>query len=394
MVLPTLRWGGAERHLITLAEELTSLDVCVAFSIIRAEGDFLSEVPSEIQVVPLLSRRMVRVLTWHAKTFRGGSFLAQFGIRLSIDIIGGAHRRLRRLCNRYRPDVILSSLWEADVIVSMGLGRGPPAKRPRWVVAGEYDFERMVLRRRFGRGALSFLRSFYRRADAFVAPSSEIKRQLKSLGMTGEVPVWTIPNAIPIERVRSLGKKEVSVRLESSKGPLIVALGRLDPQKGFDVLLDAFAKINREVPKARLVILGDGPLKSVLTALAKALRLDSSVTFTGFVQNPYAFMVSADLVVVPSRWEPFGNVVAEAMALGKAVISTRCGGPVDMISDREDGVLVDVDDSDGLARAILELIVEPHKRQKMGERAREKAERMFDATEVAKRYRDCLETLF
>jgi len=392
IVLNNLNCGGVETHFIALAEELTYLGVEVVFAVIRLEGALQHHLPRDIEVVALLSDRVVKGLRWHEFQIRGRRILPQYIVRLFIDIFGGAHRRLRDLYNRFYPDVVLSSLWESDVIVGLSLRRAKLLKRPKWVVTVEFDFERQVLAKRYGKYAFLFLLHFYKRTNAFVAPSVGIYRQLKSLVLTEGISAKRIPNAIQIGRIRSLARED-SIRPGPSDGLLIVAVGSLVSRKRFDVLLEAFEKVKKEVPETSLIIVGDGPLKSHLDGLANELCVGQSVTFAGFQSNPFPYMARADLLVMSSDCETFGNVVAEAMALGTPVVATRCGGPEDIVSHGEDGALTPVGDPDALAVAVVELLQDPMRRRRMGEKARRKAERMSDAARVARHYRDWLMTV-
>ena len=123
-----------------------------------------------------------------------------------------------------------------------------------------------------------------------------------------------------------------------------------------------------------------------------ALGLQGAVVWAGFLQNPFPLMASARMLVAPSRWETFGNAVAEAMALGVPVVATRCGGPEDLIESGVSGVLVPVDDIDALARAIIALLSDDGSRKQMGAAAQRKAVQ-FSASAVAGRYLERFKTL-
>jgi glycosyltransferase involved in cell wall biosynthesis len=145
--------------------------------------------------------------------------------------------------------------------------------------------------------------------------------------------------------------------------PLILALGRLHPVKGFDVLLHALA----QVPGAYLWLAGEGEERRALGRLAAALGLDARVRFLGWTDDSAALLAAADILVCPSRHEPLGNVVLEAWAHRVPVVATAAPGPRQLIRDGETGLLVPVDDAAALARAVGGLIAAPERRAALAE---------------------------
>jgi glycosyltransferase involved in cell wall biosynthesis len=149
--------------------------------------------------------------------------------------------------------------------------------------------------------------------------------------------------------------------------PYIITAGRLEYQKAHEVLLRAFAASGIWRSHA-LVILGKGSRLDQLHRLAAQLGVGEHVRFIGFVANPYAWMARADLFVLPSRWEGFPTVAAEALACGAPVLMTDCSfGPRDVIEPGVSGELVPVDDEAALAAGIARLIADPQRRAAMRE---------------------------
>jgi len=138
-------------------------------------------------------------------------------------------------------------------------------------------------------------------------------------------------------------------------GPVIAALGRLHPNKAFDTLIRAFATLE----DGTLWLAGDGPDRQALATLAAELGVAERVMFLGWQDDPQAVIRGADLFVCPSRHEPFGNVIAEAMACGKPVISTASHGGMELIEDGVNGVLVPVDDAGAMGDAMRQVSGDP-----------------------------------
>ena len=172
--------------------------------------------------------------------------------------------------------------------------------------------------------------------------------------------------------------------------PTLIAVGRLNEQKGFDLLLNAFAEIADEVPDWRLVIFGEGPARAVLEHQIGRLGLAGRALLPGASATPGDWVAAADAFVLSSRYEGFANVLAEAMASGLPVAAFDCDfGPADMITDNMDGLLVPPEDTAALAAALRRLMTNAALRRRLGAAAAAGAVR-FDAREVNKSWIDLI----
>jgi glycosyltransferase involved in cell wall biosynthesis len=159
--------------------------------------------------------------------------------------------------------------------------------------------------------------------------------------------------------------------------PTLLLLGRVVPQKGFDLGLQAFATVLRSRPDARLVVGGDGVDLHALRSLAETLGVAPSVSFLGWVppvQVP-ALIEEATIVVMPSRYEPYGLVAIEAARCARPVVAFRTAGLVEAVADGETGVLVERGDTEALAAAVAGLLADPVRAHALGARARERVAR-------------------
>ena len=156
----------------------------------------------------------------------------------------------------------------------------------------------------------------------------------------------------------------------------VVAMGRLTHQKGFDVLIRAFASVVRRHPGATLTIWGSGPEHDTLIALADRLGLAGCVRLAGFVNEPFEALLRSSVFVLPSRYEGFGLALAEAMALGMPVVATDCpSGPGEIVRDGVDGLLVPPEDPDRLADALCAVLDNPDLARRLAGNARDVRER-------------------
>ncbi len=225
---------------------------------------------------------------------------------------------------------------------------------------------------------------YYRRCDRLIANTRAIVDYAVAEGWPRE-RVDYLPNFAPDAGV-------APAREERGRAPLALALGRLHPSKGFDMLLDAMAAI-RDVD---LWIAGDGPLRPRLEGLAAELGLAGRVRFLGWRDDVPALLASADLLVCPSLREPLGNVVIEAWSAGLPVVATASDGPRQLIEDGENGLLAALPDRPGggaaaLARAIERVCRDPALRARLGRAGRLAYERDFTEAAVVARYQGFFE---
>jgi glycosyltransferase involved in cell wall biosynthesis len=291
--------------------------------------------------------------------------------RVHLDVPGSGRirgnlrrvRKLRRLLDDLQPDAVLSFLTRSNVpTILAGFGRNvrivvSERVQPAWETGLPLGWR--LLRR-----------LVYGRAAAIVSQTGATANWIReNWGKQAQV----IPNAL-----RTLPPG--SDRREA----LVLGIGRLVPQKGFDLLLPAFAALAAKFPDWRLAILGEGPERANLLRLRDELGLAERVEFPGHVQDVEKWMVRAGLVVQPSRFEGFPNAVLESMGMGAAVISADCpAGPAELIEDGVNGRLVPVDDVAALSRVMAELMGEPALRERLGNEATKVRERFHQESIMA-----------
>ena len=236
-------------------------------------------------------------------------------------ILAALHRRqIAAAIRRAAPDVILSWMNRATVLT-------PPAGCPHVArLGGFYNLK------------------YYRGCDWLVANTRDIADYLVAEGVPADRVHHQI-NFVPD------GREGPVFEGPRGDGPVIAALGRLHANKAFDTLIRAFAAL----PSGMLWLAGEGPERSMLGDLADELGIAERVAFLGWQDDPQAVIRGADILVCPSRHEPFGNVIAEGLACGRPVISTRTNGGRELIEDGVNGLLVPVDDAGAMADALGQL---------------------------------------
>ena len=267
---------------------------------------------------------------------------------------------LRRAVRDSEPDMVISFTSFVNILVlfaTRGLGvpvvaseRNDPLTSPirsvwAWLRRWTYTFEAQIIVQTD-------------RAKECFSPAFQAKTTV-------------IPN--PITPLQFSGTTSPELTLDK---PSIIAMGRFYPQKGFDLLLRAFAELKDQYPDWTVTILGDGPLRPNLEALRDALRLEDRVHLPGRVKHPHRVLMQADLFVLSSRSEGWPMALAEAMSCGLPVIATDCRcGPREMIQDGVDGVLVPPEDVEGLATAMDQLMSDESERKRLASCAVEINER-------------------
>jgi glycosyltransferase involved in cell wall biosynthesis len=186
-----------------------------------------------------------------------------------------------------------------------------------------------------------------------------------------------VPSGVPTAALRSAApsRGEARARLGLPSGAYVVAgVGRFVPIKGFDLLVAALLDVVARVPRAHVLLIGDGGERGALEAQARALGVADRLHITGTVTDVIGLLAAADVLAAPSRNEGMGRVLVEAMALGLPVVGARVGGIPDVIVDGECGLLVPPDDPAALAGALVELGRDAARRAKLGAAARPRAE--------------------
>ena len=315
----------------------------------------------------------------------GCGWLPSSGLRMLASV-----RPLRHLLARWQPDVLLSVMDHANLAAHLAV-RGRSTTRHVLSVQNAPSANYANKRSLFNSVVKWGVRRYYRYADTIIALSKGVADDLDVISPGAGGKVQVIYNAGVDERVE--GGRGEELRIEPpAEGEVIVACGRLTEQKGFTYLLEAFRQV-RQRRKVELWVLGEGELDSALKQKAEALSVGEAVRWLGFRRNPYKYMAAADVFVLSSLWEGFGNVLVEAMACGTAVVSTDCPyGPSEIITDGEDGLLVPPANPSALAQAILRVLEDRRLREKLIGNGFRRAED-FSAKKIANAYADVFERL-
>lgn len=328
--LSDLSGGGAERLHINLASTLTAAGYDVVFLLDRQRGELLEKVPAGCTIVSLDAPRQLRAVFALARYLRRSPPDILIANMEHMNIMALAARAIARSAVR--------------IIVSQHSTVTELAKRPSW--------QFRVLRPLYA--------TFLRFADGIVAVSRGVCDDLARFAFLDRKRITVIYNGVIGLDHHQRAACTPEHAWFSSPGPIVAAAGRLTVEKDFATLLQAVSQVRSE-PEVRLLLLGEGPLRAELQALAKSLGIEARVSMPGFADDPLPSIRAARLLVSSSRFEGFGNILAEALGCGTPVVSTNCPyGPAEILENGRYGTLVPVGDSSALARAIeVALVQEP-----------------------------------
>ncbi len=228
----------------------------------------------------------------------------------------------------------------------------------------------------------------YRFADRRVGVSSGVVSDIAALSGLSRAAFDVIYNPVPPRsEPSSLTMRNAEALWSCVKGARIVTVGTMKPMKNHPLLMRAFARLDR--PDARLMFVGDGAARDALVSLARELGVADRVILAGFHPDPTPFYKTADLFVLSSDYEGFGNVIVEALICGTPVVSTDCpSGPREILEGGRYGQLVPVNDAASMALAISDALIAPANRDSLIRRAAD-----FTPAIAAQRYLELLELI-
>ena len=349
-ILPHLRPGGAERVVLNYLRALDRERFEPFLFLGRREGAFLELVPGDVAIVDFGGARARRLAGAIAAALRTHRIDAAYSATDAANL------------------ALLASRWwgarGTKRIVSVHTNPAAwlfEAKRPR--------LRRWLMRR------------LYPSADLAAVPTDAIAAELRDIVGRAAPAVTTLPNPV-VDRI--------APPPAASDPPCIVAAGRLVEAKGFDLLVEAAAALARRGRAFDLAIYGEGPLRGALARQVEEAGLAGRVALPGHASG--GMFDRADLCVVPSRREGFGNVVVEAMAAGVPVIASTCPGPAALIDHGRNGFLVEPGSSAALAQAIEELLADAPRRRSVVHPAVQTARR-FETGAATRRLEEAVERL-
>jgi len=297
-----------------------------------------------------------------------------------------ATRVIAAAIDRWSIDLVHTHLWNADLFGGLAAAwQGVPSVSTvhgsNFLPFGTTGLHRVR------RNSLSLVyRGVYRLCARVLAPSQALLTDLAERPGIKVPPgvVTVVHNGIDLDdlRKRAAAARIPDIVQRQGSVPLVVCVANMFPIKGQDWLIRAMPGVLEAVPSALLVLVGDGEWRPSLERLVAEMGVGERVIFTGSIENPFAIVERADVVVLPSLSEGLPMALLEAMALGRAVLASRVGGIPEVVQDGQTGLLIQPADAPLLAAAIVRLLKDPELRANLGMRARAHIEREWSSARM------------
>ncbi len=352
VLIPTMAGGGAERVFLNLIKGFVREGVNVDLLLLDKEGSYVNEIPNEVRIIELEGGRVIKMvpsLIRYLKSAKPMSLLVAMNYVNVIAIIA-------KFIARSETKVVITEHNNRSIAASNN--RGPISSITKLL-----------------------MKIFYPYADEIVAVSNGVADDLVDYASIARAKITTIYNPVITDELIEKSKESVDHEWFNSNVPVVIGVGRLNKQKGFDVLIKAFELVRKEI-KAKLIIFGEGEQRHELQNLIKNKNLGEDILLYGFVSNPYKYMRNANLYVLSSNFEGLPTVLIEALACDTPVISTDCpSGPQEILAGGKFGTIVEVGNSEELANAIV-----GHLRSDMDLTKSDEHQKKFKSSFVTKEY--------
>jgi glycosyltransferase involved in cell wall biosynthesis len=351
--LQNLSGGGAEKSVVNLSNFLVNDGVDIDIVLVEKHSAvYLKELDTKIRVIDLHKNRSLKSII-----------------------------KVKKYIENNKPDVVMSSVTHINIILALVALISRKTKTKIAInqvnhlssIIG-YHIKNKMLKKLIVK-AIIYVYNF---TDGSISMSKGVEKDLLENGLTIESKYIYNPIFLDLMIDKSKG-------MSNDSRKTFIAIGRIVPQKNFSLLIEAFSLVNNEF-ESTLIILGEGPLRSDLEKQIADLGLTKNVFLEGFVDNPYQYIKNADVFVLTSLWEGFGNVIVESLALGTQVVSTDCdSGPNEILENGKYGFISSAFHKFELARLMIEALNNPIDSDLLIKRGKQ-----FSVESSAKKYKDFL----
>jgi len=320
--LPHLVGGGAERVTINIIKQLDKQKFAITLVVLSKEGPAYKFLPNDLNIIELYTSKTI------------------FSIL-----------KLRKVIKNMAPDIIFSSVFRGHIAIYFSLFNFQ--HKPKIILRSPNSPKLILERKELNLYMKKLLDLVYKKADKIIAQTPEMKEEIIKYHFIQDEKIEVFLNP--------LDKKMIKDKIKNEKNPFdinkinVVAAGRLTKQKGFDILIKSFKEVLSINKNYMLHIIGEDQGEGEkLKLLITSLSLEHNVFLLGYQDNPYKYFYYSDLYVLSSRWEGMPNSVIENLYLKKPVIATKCIPFMStLIKNKKNGFLVDVENVEQLANAIL-----------------------------------------
>ncbi len=351
-VLPSLEGGGSQRVMLTIMRYMDRDKFACKLALVKKEGEFLSQIPKDIEIFDLKSKQL----------------------RYAI-------YKLIKLIRSKKPDILFSTLGHLNLLICI---LKPFFPKKTLFVARESNT--VSIQNRSEKYPLLFdwlYKNIYKNFDLIIAQSNFMKKDLTQNYKIVDKKIKVIYNPLALDKTEKIFCENRPECFDKSKINLL-SIGRIEHQKGYDLLIDAMSRLD---DRFVVTILGEGSLKKELQSSLKQKALEKRVYFKGFSQNPYLYMRYADLLILPSRYEGFANVVLEANGCKLPVVAFEAPGvDKEIIQNGFNGFLVKRFDPKELSKTIKKALKHDFDKNAIQEHTKKR----YDPRVIVKEYEDAV----
>ncbi|MFH1221331.1 MAG: glycosyltransferase [Candidatus Eisenbacteria bacterium] len=353
-VTPCFEEGGGERFMVNLFANLdTDRFAMILLSWRVRKSHFIDLIPPHVRHIDLGLRERFRYE------------------------LPGLIWKMRSVLRRERPDIIVCMLneWHIVTLLAMRLSGLRPALilEEQGGISCWLDVLRKEQSLRAGIVEFLYKHVYLRCADMVICCSNDVARDFDRNFGADRSKLRPILNPLDTASIESMAKEDVDHPWFNKGLPIVIGVGRLTPHKGNRFLVQAFARVNAELP-ARLIIVADGPERPEIEKLIEDLGIKDVADILGYRSNPFKYLARSTVFVCPSLSEGCPYVVEEALAVGTPVVATRCTGSTEILQDGKCGLLVPQEDVDALAQAILRVLKDKDLQQNLSRLGRQRAQ--------------------
>lgn len=361
IVIDNLLGGGAEKVLISLLNNWNYDKYDVDLLLLTYEGVYIDKIPTQVKVNYIFNlkgtsfnnilNKIVRKVLFYYISFFDARFIYKHIIR-----------------NKYDSEIAFMEGISTKIVAASSNN----STKIAWMHTDPSDYHWY---KKYYRN-LNQEKEVYKKFDKIVCVSKDAKGGFKKLYGDLKNKLIVIYNAIDINEIME-NSEQFNVTYEEVT---VCAVGSLEKQKGFDRLITIHSKLIKQGINHNLIIIGEGSKRNELELLIKKLGVDKSVNLIGFKVNPYPYIKASDILVCSSYSEGFSLVIAEAIILGKAIVSTKCSGPIELLGNGNFGMLVE-NSINGLYEGLNQLLTYEQKRKELEDKVTERI-RFFDINSI------------
>lgn len=353
IIQESLGGGGAERVLNDILNDIDYSKYQIDLALIHDDDSIYTKNLD----------KNVNVKIFLPKCIFKGNFLKKIYNRYKIWYVKNAYKYIpQKLGNDY--DIEIAFL-EGPCTQILARKERTKAKKIAWVHTDVTKLRRISKKEE---------RDAYEKIDKIICVSKDAKNSFLEFYPEFEEKTDVIYNLIDIENIKKLGGEILSEEIDENT---LIGVGRLSNQKRFDKLVKAHKLLLDEGVKNNIIIIGEGDKREELEKLVEELGVSDTVKIKGFSNNPYKYIKNSKLFVMCSDMEGFSLVVAESLILGKAIVSTKCAGPMEILGESEYGVIIEEDTIECLKNNIKDLLLNKEKLDYYEKKAVQRV-KMFD----------------